>query len=227
MTDDQLTIDFAPKPSLSRADFVLGSCNALAADWIDRWPDWPGRIRGLVIHGPADCGKSHLGAIWVEASKALLLSRIDAATIADIGADSNLLLDHPRPGADWPEDVLFHLLNRLAGGEGSVLVLSRQPMINLGWQLADLSSRLGGLVAAEITTPDDDVLIAVMQKHADDLGLALDGEIARYILQRIERSFTAARHAVSQINAVAMRRKKKVSLALVRDILDQIQPRLF
>ena len=108
-----------------------------------------------------------------------------------------------------------------------MLVLSRQPMINLGWQLADLSSRLGGLVAAEITTPDDDVLIAVMQKHADDLGLALDGEIARYILQRIERSFTAARHAVSQINAVAMRRKKKVSLALVRDILDQIQPRLF
>ena len=58
MTDDQLTIDFAPEPSLSRADFVLGSCNALAADWIDRWPDWPGRIRGLVIHGPADCGKS-------------------------------------------------------------------------------------------------------------------------------------------------------------------------
>lgn len=226
MTDNQMTIDFVSEPSFGRDDFVLGSCNALAADWIDRWPDWPGRIRGLVIHGPADCGKSHLGAIWSEKSSAVMLNRLDGEAADRITPQSHILLDHPMPGAAWPEDRFFHLLNRLAEGEGSVLILSRQPMAGLEWGLADLASRLAGLAAAGITTPDDEVLVAVMQKHADDLGLALDGEIARYISNRIERSFTAARHAVRQINEVALRRKKKVSLAMARDILDHLEPRL-
>lgn len=226
MTDNQMTIDFAAEPSHARADFVLGSCNAIAADWIDRWPDWPGRIRGLVVHGPADCGKSHLGAIWCETSHAPVITRLDAESDAMIGAQSHILLDHPMPGDDWPEDLFFHVLNRLAEGGGSVLILSRQPMGGLKWGLADLRSRLGGLAAAEITPPDDAVLVAVMQKHADDLGLALDGDIARYMSNRIERSFSAARHVVAQINNVALRRKKKVTLAMVRDILDTLEPRL-
>ena len=239
MSDDQLTIDFLPEINVSRGDFVLGSCNALAADWIDRWPDWPGRIRGLVIHGPADCGKSHLGEIWKQASHAAVLDKIDANTLESIDADSNLLLDHPAPGEgpgevpgeDWPENDFFHLLNRLAGGEGSVLILSRWPMTAqsmgmTGWRLADLSSRLAGLAAAEITPPDDAMLVAVMQKHADDLGFALDGDTARYIATRMERSFHAARQIIQKINIMALRRKKKVNLAMVRDILDQNEPRL-
>jgi chromosomal replication initiation ATPase DnaA len=136
-----------------------------------------------------------------------------------------VLLDHPKPGVDWPEDRFFHLLNRLAEGDGSVMILSRQPMGDLGWELADLKSRLAGLAAVEITAPDDEVLVAVMQKHADDLGLALDGEVARYMSNRIERSFSAARYAVEQIKDVALQRKKKVNLAMARDILDKLEPR--
>ena len=226
MTDNQLTIDFQTETSFSRTDFVLGACNALAADWIDRWPDWPGKIRGLVIHGPADSGKSHLGEIWKEASQATVLDSIGLGMDLPESSGVNLLLDHPQPGEAWPEDAFFHLLNRLAGGEGSVLVLSRKPMNMMDWQLPDLSSRLAGLAAAEITAPDDQILIAVMQKHADDLGFALDGDIARYITNRIERSFSASKKIIGQINAVALRRKKKVNLAMVRDILDQTEPRL-
>ena len=81
MTTQQFTIDLTPPPSFAREDFVLSGCNAMAADWIDRWPDWPGRIQGLVLHGPPSCGKSHLAAIWQSKSKAKIYDCIDDQTI--------------------------------------------------------------------------------------------------------------------------------------------------
>ena len=87
-------------------------------------------------------------------------------------------------------------------------------------------SFLAGLVAAEITTPDDSLLTALVQKHADDLGLALDGEVVRYIVGRMERSFSSARAIIAATNALALARKKKVTISMARVVLDQQQPRL-
>ena len=223
---EQTAMDFKAEPSYGRGDFVLGACNSLAADWIDRWPDWPGRIKGLLVHGPADCGKSHLGAIWREISGGRLLAGIGTGAVAGLDGNPHVLLDHPEPGEDWPEDALFHLLNRLAEIDGSVLILSRRPVAEQGWTLPDLASRLSGMMAAEITSPDDAVLLAMMQKIADDRGLALDPDILRYAVSRMERSFSVASRAVEMLDGASMARKKKVSLAMARDILDGLEPRL-
>ena len=219
-------MSFEGAPSHGRADFVLGACNSLAADWIDRWPDWPGRIAGLLVHGSADCGKSHLGAIWLEMSDGRLLTGLDGLDLATLDGNPHVLLDHPAPGAGWPEDLFFHLLNRLTELDGSALVLSRLPAAKLKWSLPDLSSRLAGMMAAEITSPDDAVLQAVMRKIADDRGLALEPEVLRYAASRMERSFSAARRTVEMIDGMSMARKKGASMAMVREILDGLEPRL-
>ena len=223
---EQTTMSFDRAPSHGRGDFVLGACNSLAADWIDRWPDWPGRIAGLLVHGPADCGKSHLGAIWLEMSGGRSLVGLDGLDLATLDGNPHVLLDHPAPGADWPEDLFFHLLNRLAELDGSVLVLSRLPAAKLNWSLPDLSSRLAGMMAAEIASPDDAVLVAVMRKIADDRGLALEPEALRYAASRMERSFSAARKTVEMIDKLSMARKKGASMAMVREVLDTLEPRL-
>ena len=77
-----------------------------------------------------------------------------------------------------------------------------------------------------IRDSDDTVLMAVMQKIADDLGLALSPEILSYTIARMERSFTAARQTVEMIDSIALARKKKASLAMVREIMDSMEPRL-
>ena len=225
MNTTQFTIDFTSPPSFAREDFVLGGCNALAADWIDRWPDWPGRISGVFLLGPADSGKSHLASIWMKESGAKILTALTQADLDALGPNPHLVLDHPLPGASWPEDILFHLLNRIAEG-GSLLILSRVKVAEMGWTLADVTSRLAGLVAAEITTPDDGLLMALVQKHADDLGMALDGEVARYIVGRMERSFSSARAIIAAINALALARKRKVTISIAREVLDEQHPRL-
>jgi len=225
MNTSQFTIDFSSPPSFEREDFILGGCNAIAADWIDRWPDWPGRIPGVFLLGPADAGKSHLAAIWMKMSNASLLKKLSPDDLEVLGPAPHVALDHPLPGPSWPEDILFHLLNRISEG-GSLLVLSRVPAAEMGWSLADVASRMAGLVAAEITTPDDSLLTALVQKHADDLGLALDGEVVRYIVGRMERSFSSARAIIAATNALALARKKKVTISMAREVLDQQQPRL-
>ena len=223
---EQTTMRFDAAPSYERSDFVLGACNSLAADWVDRWPDWPGRIKGLMIHGPEDCGKTHLGAIWLERCSGRLLNNLGPEDVAGLDGNPHVLLDHPGPGGDWPEDAFFHLLNRLAELDGSVLVLCRRPVAEQGWSLPDLASRLAGLMSVGITSPDDAVLLAMMRKIADDRGLALEPGILRYAVSRMERSFSVARKAVEMIDEASMSKKKKANLAMARDILDQLEPRL-
>ena len=60
----QLPLDLGFMPAQGRDDFIISDCNKLAAEWIDRWPDWPGQFPVLNIVGPAASGKSHLAAIW-------------------------------------------------------------------------------------------------------------------------------------------------------------------
>ena len=221
MSDTQLTMDFTTAPSFARDDYVLGACNALAADWIDRWPDWPGRIKGVVLEGAASSGKSHLAAIWQDSSNAQLMTSLTEDTLAHLEATPHVIWDHPAPDAGWPDDLLFHHLNTLTEIGGSVLILSRQPMSALNWSLADNNSRMRGLVSAAITTPDDDLLEALLFKHADDLGLPLDGEVARYMVSRIDRSFLAAETIMKTLNQACLSGQRKLTTPLVRQILDE------
>ena len=220
MSDTQLTMDFASAPSYGRDDFILSPCNALAADWIDRWPDWPGRIKGVVLEGPEASGKSHLGAIYQEQSAAHLMTSISEDSLTRLDQTPNLIWDHPAPGADWPDDLLFHHLNTLTEIGGSLLVLSRLPMASLEWSLADNNSRMRGLVSAAITAPDDDVLQSLLFEHADDLGLPLDGDVARYIVSHTDRSFLAAKQMMKTLNDACLSGQRKLTIPLVKQVLD-------
>jgi chromosomal replication initiation ATPase DnaA len=222
MSDSQLTMEFPAMRSLGRDDFILGACNASAADWIDRWPDWPGRIKGVVIHGPEDSGKSHLGAIWKNLSDAHLVTHLDENSMTNVENMPHQIWDHPKPGPDWPDDLVFHCLNTLTDIGGSVLILSRLPMSELDWTLKDNNSRLRGLVSASITTPDDDVLLSLLHKHADDIGLTLDGDVARYIVNRVDRRFDAVADVMKMLNAACLSGQRKLTIPVARIVLDEI-----
>ena len=225
MSNEQFTMDLMPPPSFSREDFILSGCNAMAADWIDRWPEWDGRIKGVVLYGPPSCGKSHLAAIWQTRSHAKVFTKIDDDTIYTLDETPHMIWDHPAPSdeqpSDWPEDLVFHLLNRLTEINGSLLILSHRPMVKMGWQLADVASRLNGLPNAAITDPDDEILAALLHKHADDKGLALDDDVVRYVISRMDREFDKAHQIISKLNDLALSTKKKVTVPLARDVLEK------
>ena len=87
MPSGQMILDLGHRSAFGRSDFLVSGCNAEAAAWIDRWPDWPSPLRGLAIFGPPECGKTHLGAVWRRASGAVA---VEAAALTVDGLPETL-----------------------------------------------------------------------------------------------------------------------------------------
>jgi chromosomal replication initiation ATPase DnaA len=214
----QLPLDLEYRPALGMADFVIAPGNRDAVAWIDRWPDWPSHA--LAIHGPKGSGKTHLAHVWQARSQAVFLERPPA----DDDVPSAVVLDEPQgwPGGSpggWPDAALFHLYNRLREAGGHLLIVSEIPPARWPVALPDLASRLASIPAVALSTPDDDLLVAVMAKQFTDRGLEVNEDVLRYVASRVERSFAAAADMVARIDRAALAQQRRVTLALVRDLM--------
>ena len=157
----QLPLDLQFMSSQGRDDFIIGDSNRLATTWIDRWPDWPGQYRVLNLVGPAASGKGHLASIWREQADAAIVGNLaDWRPDSDIG---HAVLDNPVPGPQWPEEPFFHLVNATSQKACSLLIVSREPVAGLGWQLADLTSRLRSANLVRLERPDDALLRRLLE----------------------------------------------------------------
>ncbi|MEP1029665.1 MAG: DnaA/Hda family protein, partial [Alphaproteobacteria bacterium] len=211
----QIPIPFEHRPALQRDDYLVTPANAEAVAWIDRWPDWPGPL--LAVWGPEGCGKSHLAQVFLARTGGRLLTVPDAAVVETGGA--YVLEDLDRiPSLD--EEALFHLFNALKSAEGRILVTARTAPARWSIALPDLTSRLKGSPAVEITAPDDALLAALLVKHFSDRQLRVDAEVVAYMVPRMNRTFQAAADLVAAIDAEALARKRAVTVPLVRKVLE-------
>ncbi|MDA7599536.1 DNA replication protein [Alphaproteobacteria bacterium] len=218
---EQLPLDLEFRRAEGWDEFIVSSCNDLAMRAVETWPDWPGQICGLNITGAVGAGKSHLGAVWQAQSGAHYMDGVGPDGLADLGDDAHFLLDNIMPGADWDEEALFLLLTRIKDRNGSVLMLSRMPVSQMEWSLADLRSRMRAITLASIDNPDDLLLGALLDKHFVDRQLAVPDTVRQYVVARIDRSFDAVRQFVEKIDKKALADKKHVSLGLAREVLAQ------
>ena len=60
----QLPLDLQIRSTEQHGDFIISDCNSIAAQWIDRWPDWVGQFCALNIAGPEAEVVNHLAAVW-------------------------------------------------------------------------------------------------------------------------------------------------------------------
>lgn len=218
---EQLPLDLRLHAAKGRDDFIVSSCNEIAAALVESWPSWPGQIRAINITGASFSGKTHLGAVWQNMSNAKYLDYVDSQTLLHLGDHVHFVLDDVSPGPAWDEEQLFLLLNRVKDNDGSVMILSATPISQMDWRLPDLRSRLRAVTLAVIGPPDDALLATLMEKYFADRQLAVPETVLHYVLPRIERSFLAVSRLVEQIDRQALANKKKVSLGLVRDVLTQ------
>jgi chromosomal replication initiation ATPase DnaA len=219
----QLALALAHGESFAREDFLAGPSNAAPLAWIERWPDWPDRVLALV--GPAGSGKSHLAAIWAERTGARLLSSraLDDPSLPGALATGALVLEDVRAGA-FEEAALFHLLNLVREEQGYLLLTSRAAPVAWPVRIPDLASRLRALPLAELGSPDDALLRAVLVKLFADRQLAVDENLVGYLAARIERSVPAARAAVAALDQASLRLQRPVNRALAAATLRGLEP---
>ncbi|ACI93453.1 chromosomal replication initiator, DnaA [Afipia carboxidovorans OM5] len=209
----QLALDLPHAESLSRDDYLEGPSNAQALALIDRWPDWTNRVMMLV--GPEGCGKSHLAAIWAAEAGARIVGA-HALTPQDVPgalATGALVVEHLEPGY-FDERAVFHLLNLARETNAFVLMTARAAPASFEVELRDAGSRLRAIPVVSVEPPDDQLLRALLVKFCADRQMAVDESVVSYLATRIERSFAAARDAVEQLDAEALRLRRPVTRAL-------------
>lgn len=216
----QLPLDLGFSTGLTRDDLVVSQANAQAVALIDRWPDWPAPV--VVLAGPAGSGKSHLATIWQAGSDAL---RLQAASIEeDItgleGARAVLIDD--ADGGQLDQNGLFHLINTIRAGGGSLLLTARRFPLAWGVTLPDLASRLKAAATIEIQEPDDLLLAGVITKLFADRQIEVDQTVVQYLVRRIERSLSTAIRVVDRLDRAALEQKMRVSRALAAEIIEAI-----
>jgi len=219
----QLNLALGFRESFDRADFLCGPGNESALALIDRWTEWPARAIALI--GPEGSGKSHLAAIWAKAAGGPVIAgnAIDAPSVPQALSSGALAIEDADRGA-LNEAALFHLLNLAQEQSAYVLITGRQAPATWRVKLPDLTSRLRVLPVAALEPPDDALLAAVLVKLFADRQLAVDERLIEFLVQRIERSFAAARAAVAELDREAMRLQRPVNRTLAAEILRGREP---
>lgn len=216
----QYVMSLPHRAALGREDFIVGACNEQAVTMIDRWPDWPHRVFSVI--GPAGSGKSHLARVWQKRCDGCAIQAADVTIdgVPNLLSRGALVVEDGESLTD--ETALFHLLNLVAQENTWLLVTSVTPLAHWPIQDAGLSSRLSAVPSVSLEAPSDDVLAGVVEKLFRDRQLDVSGDLARYLVTRMERSFDAAQRVVDKLDRVSLARQQRISKRLASEVLDQI-----
>jgi chromosomal replication initiation ATPase DnaA len=214
----QLAFALPHAESLTRDNFLGGPANEAGLTLIESWPDWPNRA--MLLAGEEGSGKSHLAAIWAEQSgaRSTTAHTLTPANVPAALATGALVVEDLKP-SDFDERALFHLMN-LAREDGAfVLFTSRTAPSAFDIELRDLRSRLRAVPVVSLSPPDDHLFRALIVKFCADRQLAVDETVVSYLVNRIERSYAAARQAVELLDTEALRLGRPVTRALAAELL--------
>lgn len=212
----QLPLELDHVAGHSRDDLVVSQANAEAIGLIDRWPDWSAPL--VVLAGPAGSGKSHLAAIWREASSAVSAEPAALDDAVDVAARAPILIDHV-DDAPLDERGLFHLINAVRAADSHLLITSRRFPAAWSVRLPDLVSRLKAATVVEIREPDDMLLAGVMTKLFADRQVEVEPHVVQYVVRRIERSLATAARVVEKLDRAALEQKSRITRALAADVV--------
>jgi len=222
----QIPFDLGHRAAHAREDFLIAPNNQDAVAWLDLWPQWPAPI--VILYGPKASGKSHLGAVWCEQTRAACIDikTLSQQSAGEISAQcQHLILDDADDiiGDLDCEKGLFHLYNIFKEEQRSILMIIEDAPVRREFQLPDLASRLRAAPAVSIQEPDDQLLSALLVKQFSDRQLRIGADVIHYILPRIERSFAAVQDLVMRADEKALSEKRGISTKLIRDIFIQME----
>jgi chromosomal replication initiation ATPase DnaA len=204
----QLVLPLETRSASGRADFIVAPGNSHAVAFIDSWPGWPAPAAAL--YGPPASGKSHLAAVWADKTGATVL---EAGTLESSVPDGPLVVENVGPGT--PETPLFALLER-----GAPLLLTAQtPPADWPVALPDLKSRANALLAFALWAPDDALLMGLAVKLFADRQVQVPENVVAHMIRALERSPAAIRDFVARADALALARKRPITLSLIKDLL--------
>ena len=192
----QFALPLSQGPGREPARIVVGNANEAAVEALSSPSGWP--FRTAILSGPPRSGRS-------------LLARWFAAQGGREVVDDADTLD---------ETDLFHRWNRAQESGDALLLVTGAERWNIA--LPDLRSRIGAALPLQIGVPDDAMVAALIESHAEQAGLALGEGALTYLVPRVTRSFAGIETLVAEIDRLSLERKSAATMSLWREALEAV-----
>ncbi|MBS0185724.1 MAG: hypothetical protein JSS34_05215 [Proteobacteria bacterium] len=218
----QLTLDILPPPQYDIEKFIESPLNEEALSALKAWPHWPFPI--LSLYGPKKSGKTYLAHLWQKRSGAVFIDIEKGRDLLSSDTretdSSNFILEDLTISSDT-EKFLFDFYNWILEKKKFLLITSLRPLSQETYTLNDLKSRFKSLRAIEIKSPDETLLLKLMQFYFQEARLYVRDDLLKFALLRLERSFEAILNFCETLNKTALSTHSKITLPLIKTILEK------
>ena len=214
----QLLLELAPPPVPTLENFSPGKNGAALKALRGALEDGE---RFVFLWGPGGSGKTHLLRAFAGAAGAKRVAAYIPASNADwAGADrlEGAAVDDVARLDDPGQIALFDLCNRLRGAGGALAASGEAPPAQLALR-PDLRSRLASGIVLQLHPLSDEEKAAALRERATERGIALDGELIRYLLTHFDRDMGTQIAALDALDRYSLQRKRPITLPLLKEAL--------
>ncbi|MCD8106308.1 MAG: chromosomal replication initiator protein DnaA [Lachnospiraceae bacterium] len=236
-------------PKYTFDTFVVGNNNKFAHAAALAVSESPGRMYNpLYIYGGAGLGKTHLMhsiahfILSQDPAKSVIYVTSETFTNEVIAAIRNgnatsmtkfrekyrnvdvLLIDDIQfiIGKESTQEEFFHTFNELHNNKKQIIISSDKPPKEIETLEARLRSRFEWGLIADISAPDFETRMAILQKKEEMDGYNIDDEVIKYIAMNIKSNIRELEGALNKLIALSRLDKKEITVALAEESLKDI-----
>lgn len=188
-------------------------------------------IHGFYLFGQSGVGKSHLlhascayanqlnmSSVCLSFSefKSLSIDMLDGLENIDVVCldDIHLVLGDPQ----W-QRAIFDLYNRIIE-QNKRLILSGNKAVNeLNVGLPDLRSRLSWGYVGQLKSMSDEEKLVAIQYRAQQRGLLIGDDVARFMMARLERDMKSLVNALDVLDKASIREQRRITIPFIKQVL--------
>jgi chromosomal replication initiator protein len=226
--------------------FVVGNHNRLAHAAAQSIVDQPGhRFNPLFVYGGVGLGKTHLlqaiGHAMTTLGMQVLYCSSEQFTNDLISAIRQqnteeyrnkyrqvdlLLIDDIQfiGGKESTQEEFFHTFNHLHAGGRQVVISSDRPPKEIATLEARLRSRFEGGLQADISQPDLETRVAILQSKALSINHAVSTDVLMLIAERVESNIRELEGALNRLIIQAPFHDSQLDRSVAEGILDALVP---
>lgn len=242
----KVNVDSNLNPTYSFENFVEGDCNRLARSAGYAVANKPGgtAFNPLLIYGGVGLGKTHLAhAIGIE-----IKNQFPNKTVLYVGSEKFahqfidalksqstndfihfyqmidvLIIDDVQffAGKEKTQDVFFHIFNHLHQNGKQIILTSDKAPVEMQAMEQRLLSRFKWGLSADLTVPDLETRIAILEKKMYGNGIDLPKDVIEYLAYSINTNIREMEGAWTSLLAQASLNKKAITLELAKQMIDK------
>tara|TARA_B100000003_G_scaffold107259_1_gene96040 strand:- start:279 stop:941 length:663 start_codon:yes stop_codon:yes gene_type:complete len=216
---DQQIIKFDYEKNMSYEDFFISKSNKHIFDLLNSWPRWEKNF--LNICGEKFSGKTHLVNIFLRKFKGIKFeaNSLNNENLKQVKIYQNIILENLNKNID--EKLLYTLINIIDQDNKFLIVTSKKSIVDMNFELDDLTSRAKNFLLQSIEKPDDELIYALLIKNLSDRQISVQKNLIDYITKRINRSYGKIFEFIYKIDEMSLLKKKSIDLKIIKDVLGE------